>query len=501
MPESAGSESGDENRHQIAGKKVAKNTVILILLRVGVPLLSVLLMLILARKLGPEGIGRYSLAYSLLELFNTVGPLGLYAVITREGSRNRPELEKMLANSITLGSIVSVLLILVMIVTGKILDYDEQTQRILVILSLAILPYTVGNFLEGASVAIEKMNFIAYSTLLEYAIKVGIGASLLIAGFGLESVMIVAVIGRFAGVMLNALFLRSENIQARFGFDRETVRKLLRLCPAFLLIGIFATLYWRIDILMLSRMRPIEDVGLYGAAYRLFNFALLIPASLSLALYPQMTRLMQHDQDQLIRLGKIALRYLIALTLPIAVALTFIGKDALLLLFGADFQAAASTVTVLAWALIPYGVVRYNAYLLFAADRQSIDLIINVMMSLLNVVMNLILIPRYGHLGAAAATLCSILIYSVFQGLYIANKLPGLVPKLSFPVPVLFGAVMLALVLWLGMKASVLFAVAVAPIVYLSALLLTGFFSGSEIAILKLDKLANRTGIMRFIRS
>ncbi len=501
MPESYDEETGAENTHHTAGKRVAKNTAILILLRVGVPLLSVLLMLVLARKLGTEGIGRYVLAYSLLELFNTIGPLGLYAVITREGSRNRPELEKMLANAMTMGSLVSVVLILVMVVTSKILGYDEQTQHVLLILSLAILPCTMGHFLEGASVAIEKMNFIAYSTLLEYAIKVGFGVALLFSGYGLEAVMIVAVVGRFAAAALNALYLRSENIRVRFGFDREMIWKLLKLCPAFLFIGIFATLYWRIDILMLSRMRPMEDVGLYGAAYRLFNFALLVPASLALALYPQMTRLFRHDPERLVKLGRIALRYLFALTLPIAVALTFIGKDALTLLFGVDFQPASITVAVLAWALVPYGVARYNGYLLFAADRQNVDLVINIIMSLLNIVMNLMLIPRYGYLGAAIATLVSISIYSVVQGVYIRNQLPSVIPKLSIPVSVIIGSAVLAIILWLGLKISVILTVCVAPFAYLSTLVLAGFFSKSEIVILKLDTLANRFGCMRFIRN
>ncbi len=500
MSEFLDEKSDTESHHHITGKRIAKNTVILILLRVGVPLFSVLLMLVLARKLGTEGIGRYVLAYSLLELFNTIGPLGLYAVITREGSRNRPILEKMLANAMTMGAVVSVLLIIVMVFIGKVLGYDAQTQQVLVILSMAILPCTLGNFFEGASIAVEKMNFIAYSTFVEYAIKIGIGVGLLFLGYGLEAVMIVAVLGRFASAILNAFLLRSENIRVRFGFDPEMIRMLLKLCPAFLFIGIFATLYWRIDILMLSWMRPLEDVGLYGAAYRLFNFAIMIPASLSLALYPQMTRLIQQDQEQLVRLGRIALRYLFALTLPIAVGLTFIGQDALIMLFGKDFQFASITVAVLAWALIPYGVVRYNAYLLFAADRQNVDLIINIIMAVLNILMNLMLIPRYGHLGAAIATLFSIVIYSIFQGFYIRKKLRHVVPKLTIPVSVIISSVVLSVVLWLVMKVSVIFAVCVAPVFYFGSLLLSGFFSKSEIEILKMENMANRFGLMRFIR-
>lgn len=500
MAESSVVEGSSTNDHRSDGKKVAKNTVILIILRAGVPLLSVLLMLVLARKLGAEGVGRYALAYSLLELFNTIGPLGLYSVITREGSRDRPALEKILSNAMTMGLVVSVILTAIMFVTGKLLGYDNQTQQVLTILGLAILPCTLGYFLEGASVAIEKMNYIAYSTLLEYALKVGVGVSVLLAGYGLEAVMAVAVVGRIASVLLNTVLLRRGNVRVGFSYDPDMITKLIKLCSTFLLIGIFATLYWRIDILMLSRMRPIEDVGMYGAAYRLFNFALMVPASLALALYPQMTRLMLRNQDQLVRLGRIALRYLFALTFPIAVALTIMGKDALILLFGKEFQSASGTVAVLAWALVPYGVVRYNAYLLFSADRQRIDLIINIVMSLLNVGLNFILIPLYGHLGAAVATLCSIIIYALFQGLYIRRQLPGVVPKLSVPVSVVFGSAVLAVVVWLGMKIGIIFVLCLSAPAYLSSLVLAGFFSKSEITLLKLDRLAERSGFMRFIR-
>ncbi len=329
----------------------------------------------------------------------------------------------------------------------------------------------------------------------------GIGVGLLLAGYGLEAVLIVAVVGRIAGAVLNALLLRSENIKVKFGFDPIIIKKLLKLCPAFLLIGIFATLYWRIDILMLSRMRPLEDVGLYGAAYRLFNFALMVPASLSLALYPLMASLMQRDQAQLIRLGRTAFRYLFALTLPIAIAMSMVGKDALVLLFGEDFQSAAITVSVLAWALVPYGVVRYNAYLLFAADRQNVDLIINIVMSLLNVLLNLVLIPKYGHLGAAVATLSSIIIYLVLQGLYIRFYLPVFVSKLSVPATVIISSVVMAIVLWFGMKVHIVLAVLAAPSIYFAGLILTGFFSKSELVLLKLDNFVSRYGLLRYIRN
>ena len=155
---------------------------------------------------------------------------------------------------------------------------------------------------------------------------------------------------------------------------------------------------------------------------------------------------------------------------------------------------------MLAWALIPYGVVRYNAYLMFSADRQNIDLAINIIMSILNILLNFLLIPQYSHFGAAVATLVSILIYALFQGFYIRHSLPKVVPVLSVPWSVVVASAVLALILWPGMQVNFIFAVCLAGPAYLLSLLVTGFFSKSEISILKFDGLVSKfrlTGLLR----
>lgn len=469
--------------------KVAKNTLVLVALRILMPALAVGLVLMLSRYLGVEGLGRYTLAFSFLYLFNAVAPLGLGAIITRDGARDRGRLDAMLSNAMTLGVITSVALTLVMAVLAYLLDYDNGTRMAIVILSLALVPCTIGIFQDSTFVALERMDYLAFGTLAEYVVKVGGGMFLLFLGYGLNAVLLLAVVGRVMGCIISSMLLRRLECRVRWNLDPDTIRELLKLAPTFLLIGIFATLYWRIDIFMLSKLQPVEEVGYYGAAWRVLELAMVLPQSLCLSLYPQISAHALNDLPQLRKIGATAMRYLFALSLPAAIGVTMLAEPILQLLYGESFRAAAYTLSVLILTLVPYGVVRYHAYVLVGANHQRVDLALNVVMSLLNVLLNLILIPRYGHLGAAIATFVAICVYGIIQYGYLMRKLPGRAASIAIPASVLFACAAMTICVWLMRDMKLFMVIIVAALIYGACLLGGGFFSNAELKLFGLSRL------------
>src|SRR5262249_43362337 len=172
-----------------AGHRAAKNTLMLIVLRLVVPLLSLALVFTLSRKLGADGLGRYTLVFGFLTLLGGLGPLGLQTVITRDGAGNPTRVTAVLRNAMTLCTGPALLLTLAMMAAGPLLDYDGQTRAGLLILGIALLPYTVGMLLDGAIVALERMQLMVAATLAEYGIKVGAAMVLLLLGYGLNAVL------------------------------------------------------------------------------------------------------------------------------------------------------------------------------------------------------------------------------------------------------------------------------------------------------------------------
>jgi O-antigen/teichoic acid export membrane protein len=349
--------------------------------------------------------------------------------------------------------------------------------------------------LDGVIVALERMQLMAAATLVEYAVKVGIAVVLLLLGFGLNAVLITAVVSRILGCIVAARLLERAGVRVGWSADRAVLSRLSRLAPTFLFTAVFASLYWRIDILMLSKLAPVADLGYYGAAYRLFEIAAVVPQSLCLSIYPQVATAIMSDKAQLGALGRNAMRYLMATSLPAAIFLTLLPHPVLGLLYGTQFDAAAPTLSALIWTLLPYSVVRYHAYVLVAANRQRVDLILNIAMSAVNIVFNLILIPLYSHFGAACATLLSLCMLCALQYQYLRRRLPGYAAWPSVPPVVLIATAVVGVCAWLLRGSSIWIAVALAPALYVIALLYGGFFTSTELRFLHIHGLVGRAGI------
>lgn len=480
-----------------AGRRVFRNTAVLVVLRVVVPALSLPVVLLLSRRLGSEALGRYTLAYTWLYFFNTVAPLGLYSVVTRDGARDRRRLGPLLGNASTLGAIAAAVSTVAMAACAFRFGYDDATARSIAILAFALVPWTVGSLLEGGFVATERMDHLACTALAESVLKVGLGLAAIVAGLGVEAVLGSAIVARIASVIVALVLLRGEGVSVVPSLDRDVQRSMLRVAPTFLLVGIFATLYWRIDVFMLSKMRPVEDVGYYGAAWRLLELAMVVPQSLCLSLYPQLVAALREDRARVARIGALASRWLLAVALPAAVVCTVLARPILRLFYGAGFDPAVPSLVVLMWTLVPYGIVRYHAYLLVGADHQRVDLWMNVAMTAVNVLLNLFLIPAMGPAGAAVATLVSVLVYAVSQAAFLARRLPGTAAPVGLAAWPVVASAAAGVLAWLLRDAPVALSATLAGATYVAILVAGGFVGADELDSLGLGSLAGlvrRTG-------
>jgi O-antigen/teichoic acid export membrane protein len=164
-------------------------------------------------------------------------------------------------------------------------------------------------------------------------------------------------------------------------------------------------------------------------------------------------------------------------------------------LYGDNFEAAGSTLAILAWSIIPYGVVRYHAYILLAAHRQRIDLWLNIVMSFVNAALNLVLIPLYGHFGAACATFVSICVLGLLQYAYLRRALPGHTAAPSLPPVVILAAALAGAAAWLLRESNIVLALILVAVIYLASLLVGRFFNPSELKFLHLYALMHRIGL------
>ncbi len=400
---------------EAAAKRVAGNALVLAALKGISPLISMLLLMVICRRLGAEGMGRYALAYAYLNVFILLGSLGLPTLLTREAARHSHSLSALLASAMALTGALSLALTAIMSALAVLSDFDGQTARAMVVLSLAIAPSICLSCCEAAFLSREETLPIALAALADNAFKAGLGIAAVLTGGGIDAVLGAAVAGRAAACGLSFVLLRRRGILVTWTANVGSARKLAAQTPVFALSSVCATLYWRADIFLLSRLRPLSEVGCYAAAYRILDMAIVPPQSLCQALYPGIAR-----NSQATGTGRNpALLGLALVTVPLAGAVTCLAPVLPRLLYGRAFWTATPTLMILIWTTVPYAWNRYHANVLLARDSQRADLLINVTLLALNIALNLVLIPRYGANGAAAVTLATAIFYGAAQSGYL----------------------------------------------------------------------------------
>jgi len=303
-------------------------------------------------------------------------------------------------------------------------------------------------YIESIFIAFEKVQFIVYVAVVENTLKVFAGLWLLHAGFGVRSLIASFLALRFVALGLDLMLFHWQISPLAWQYDRRLLGDLLRNVPVFGGILVVATLYARADVFMLSKMASLAAVGFYTAAYRLFAISQVIPKSFNTSIYPVLSNLFIQSPESYRRVKALSIRYILVGLLPIAAGIHGLAEPIMQLLFGREFVVAAPVLKVVIWTLVPYGVTKVLASSLFASDRQVVDLKVNLMGVAVNVTLNLVLIPRFGSLGCAWATLISIVFFLACQCVYLRGEMLSVLRQAEMARPALAAVTMLLWLLW-----------------------------------------------------
>ena len=217
----------------------------------------------------------------------------------------------------------------------------------------------------------------------------------------------------------------------------------------FFLISTVNIFLFRIDHVMLARMVGSEAVGLYSAAYTVFEVIVsLFPMLVMSAAFPVLSRLYEEDQNAFENLYQLLLKYFVYLSLPLGTGLFFLGKYVALLLYGEAFAPAGTTLAILGVAVWVFFLSTLMSWVLTAANRQRLVLYGNLTALVTNVALNLYLIPAYEANGAAVATVVSELVNLSIMAAAVSRFTPlsKLPPRFYAEVTVSLGA--MAAVIW-----------------------------------------------------
>jgi O-antigen/teichoic acid export membrane protein len=406
----------------VSTNDVAKNTLYLTLASVGQKVLSFVYFLFVARVMKPEATGGYFLALSIVTVALSVSDFGINSVIIREVAKDPGDVN-LVRRALALKIPTTLLAILFANVAAMLLGYSPQV-RLLVALACVVLTLdTFTQFFYGVLRGLRSLSYEAIGLCAGQTVTLVVGLSVLYFNPSLPMLIVALMAGSLFNLSYSAWTCAKRVGTKMFApkFDRASAKAIFAQALPFLLAALFVKAYGNIDAQFLNYYLGTSAVGVYSIAYKYTYAFQFLPLAFVAALYPGMSARVK-EPAELARLYDRAMWYMLLLAVPIAFGLWGVAPDAVALV-GSDYAAAAPVLATLCFALIPAFLDFPNGSLLNASGKQGTKTAIFGATMVLNVVLDWLLIPNLGMLGAAYASIVSLSFLAVTGIAFVSREL------------------------------------------------------------------------------
>lgn len=383
--------------------------------------------LVVPRVLGPAGLGLIVSAMSVSGVLGIALGLGTRNYLVREAVVDPEAGPRLVGTAIVLRMAFTPLVAVAAIVYARMAHIGHEGAIVLYLVTASTALTLLAEPLQAGFQALERMQYLAYSDIINKSAQSLVGIAIAVAGLGAVGIGANMAAVAVAVVCFNAVWLRRHM--------RVDLRASLRRCldmardslPYFA-FGVFGMFYLWIDAIMLSLMTRSEVVGWYGAPVRIFQTLMFVPVLLSTAWLPRLVAAFREGgRPRLVAAARSPIELVIVLSAPVAAG-TAIAAGPVIRLFYGDAYAPAITVMVILALCIPgiYANIML-AQVLLAAKRQVVWTWVMAGSAVVNPLINLMLIPatesRYGNgaIGASISLLVTELLMTV-AGLVLVGR-------------------------------------------------------------------------------
>lgn len=427
------------------GRRVGSDITIQLVARLFNLALGIVVTVALIRHLGDEQFGRWATIFAVVEVVGYFSELGLEQVAVRHAAAD-PRRE-----SDWLGALIGLRLAISVPVT--------------VVCLAILLPLSQGADMRAASVLVTATTFTgavsASRSVFQLRVRNDVTMAMLTLSSSLWLVGVLLIVRGDGGLAaLAAAFLAAAALTnaLQLALAMRTTRLNLRpnrgmwlaLARAGIPLGIaqlLALAYVRIDGVLVFKLAGAAEAGLYASVYRMLDRAQFIPVAVITTLFPLMAAARGTSMSRLRELFTRSIDALVILTLP-AIPFTLVAGDAVVrLLFGDEFAPAAAALPVLMGALVAASLVIVATYMLVVLDLQARLIRYALSALVLNVALNVALIPRYGFLAAAWIAFLTQALVAILALRTVVGEV-GWAPRAGRILRCLAAATALGLLLW-----------------------------------------------------
>lgn len=416
--------------------------------------------ILIARGLGVEEYGLFTIAVMIMRIFITFSALGLSEGILRyvsyyRGLNDNERIKGTLIFSFITTFLSSIIITIILFFSSDyIATYWFNSKELIPVLKIFILIIPIGvlatNFVN-LNLAYEKIkyNFWLIDISLQSLRVLTIGFAVLF-GLGILGVSYFYLISFF--MILILMFLISEYkifplIKSKIKAKYE-IFELFSYSWPLIFVGFLDYLMGWIDTFMIGKLMDVKSVGLYNAALPIANLLTLLPLTFTPLFLPLITKNFASKKMFLVdSLTKNVGKWAFFINFPLLLLMFLFPGFFINLLFGKDYISAASSLIFLSFGFFLFSLSQPSIQLLRMVKKTKLYLINVIISAPINIILNLLFIPKYGISGAALATSISYLIFSllfIIESYYYLKLVPL---SLNFWKPIVAGLITLIVIL------------------------------------------------------
>jgi len=425
------------------GSRAVRNTALVLAARILSRAIALVTVLATLNHLGPAGFGRFQTLVTYTSVITVLVDLGFNTLYVREAARHPGEIARYLSNLITTRLLMSLLGLVVLAVALRI----PGLQSLLLPGFLLMILASLSQLLRQTFYALQRVGFDAVETVLEAGVLLVLTLAGILTRQGVAYFLwAYALSYAFACVFILTVLVVRRIAVLRPRFELRLVSTWLVASLPLALTFVVTTLYFKIDVPILQLFRSFDEVGWYASAYKPFEALLFVPMSMLNVIFPLLAVYHREAPERLAVATDRFYKLLLLLGWPLTVGVFVLapGLTSLLHLY----RQAEPALAILALGIVFMFINNTWIGTLNAIDRQAAFTWAALASLIVNVGLNLLLIPAYGYVGAAWATVLTEAVLFV-AGLLLTRHFLRLVPVLRLSWRVLIAGLLMGVPLWL----------------------------------------------------
>jgi O-antigen/teichoic acid export membrane protein len=455
--------------------KIMKNSIAILVGRLYNAVLGLIAVGLIARYLKVERFGDYAFILAVCTVFMVITDMGIYRISIREMSRDLTKANEIFWASSIVKILLSVITFFSIALTINIMSNDKDVISATYICAIAVIVFFLGDQFFANYIAFERMGYAALSHVVEGTTYLLFVALFIHLDSGLNGIFWALLLSYIARICFGIIATHISFFKLRFHLNRSLSRFLVKEGFPIGVNRMLQKASVRVDTILIKLMRSRTEVGIYHGPYRIILTLMLIPQSITEAIFPMISRVALKSKDSMSRMLEKSFKFMLIIVIPITMVMISFSNMIIHVVLGKDF---IKSIPVLQIFSIVWGIMFFSELFtkfLSASNRQVLATKAMAICLTINVILDIVFIYLYGYFGAVIATMLAEISLSIAAYLFISKTMGVISWNRVLPKPLLAAIPMVVVVSFLNRLSSFLAAPAGIVIFFICLFLLQAF--------------------------